>query len=193
MVTLTIVVEDMDKDGIEDHYDPDNDNDGFSDAEELAYGSDPFDPSSVANSAPTALTLSKSSILENQPVGTLVGKLTGTDPDNSSTLAYTLTQGPGDSHNSFFTIEADNQLISQKSFDYENSEHNFSLRIQVTDEHKASFSQSFIISLLNDPGDDSSPIHDDNKTEEPVTEPKDKDDHNTTLPLISMKIRPHRL
>ena len=176
------VVEDMDKDGIEDHYDPDNDNDGFNDAEELAYGSDPFDPRSVANSAPTALTLSKSSILENQPVGTLVGKFTGTDPDNSSTLAYTLSKGPGDNHNSFFTIEADNQLISQKSFDYENSEHNFSVRIQVTDEHKASFSQAFIINLLNDPSDDTSPVLDDNKTEEPVTEPKDNDDHNTTLP-----------
>ena len=36
----------------EDHYDLDDDNDGFSDADELAYGSDPLDPNSVANSTP---------------------------------------------------------------------------------------------------------------------------------------------
>jgi hypothetical protein len=45
-VTLTNVVEDNDQDGTEDHYDPDDDNDGFSDADELAYGSDPMDANS---------------------------------------------------------------------------------------------------------------------------------------------------
>ena len=46
------IVEDFDQDGIEDHYDPDDDNDGFSDAEELTYGSDPLDSKSVANKFP---------------------------------------------------------------------------------------------------------------------------------------------
>ena len=40
------IIEDFDKDGTEDHYDLDDDNDGFSDADELAYGSDPQDPES---------------------------------------------------------------------------------------------------------------------------------------------------
>ena len=46
------VIEDLDEDGIEDFYDSDDDGDGFSDAEEIAYGSDPRDPDSVANTAP---------------------------------------------------------------------------------------------------------------------------------------------
>ena len=37
---MTNVVEDFDQDGIEDFYDLDDDNDGFSDIEEVAYGSD---------------------------------------------------------------------------------------------------------------------------------------------------------
>ena len=32
----------MDGDGIEDSFDPDDDNDGFSDVDEIAYGSDPL-------------------------------------------------------------------------------------------------------------------------------------------------------
>ena len=35
------VIEDFDGDGIEDFYDPDDDNDGFSDEDEIAYGSNP--------------------------------------------------------------------------------------------------------------------------------------------------------
>ena len=36
----------------EDAHDPDDDNDGYSDAEEIAYGSDPRDVNSLANTAP---------------------------------------------------------------------------------------------------------------------------------------------
>ena len=51
------MVEDLDGDGTEDHYDDDIDGDGFTNAEELAYGSDPLDPNSVANAAPNSLDL----------------------------------------------------------------------------------------------------------------------------------------
>ena len=41
-ISLTNVVEDLDQDGTEDHYDDDIDGDGFTNEEELAYGSDPW-------------------------------------------------------------------------------------------------------------------------------------------------------
>ena len=47
-ISLTNVVEDLDGDGIEDHYDADDDGDGFSDTDEIVYGSDPRNPTSVA-------------------------------------------------------------------------------------------------------------------------------------------------
>ena len=61
---MSNVIEDFDPDGTEDHYDTDDDNDGFSDAEEIAYGSNPRDTNSVANAAPNS-QLNGASILEN--------------------------------------------------------------------------------------------------------------------------------
>ena len=55
-LTITDIFEDLDQDGTEDHLDDDIDGDGFTNAEELAYGSDPMDEKSVAN-APPVITL----------------------------------------------------------------------------------------------------------------------------------------
>ena len=52
-ISLLNEIEDLDGDGVEDFYDADDDNDGFSDAKEIAYGSDPRDANSVANAAPS--------------------------------------------------------------------------------------------------------------------------------------------
>ena len=85
-INLLNIVEDNDQDGVEDHYDPDDDNDGFSDLDEQAYGSDPLDPNSVANVAPDSVELNGTTVLENQPIGSLVGQLIGHDPDGNTTL-----------------------------------------------------------------------------------------------------------
>ena len=42
-ISLLNVVEDLDGDGIEDHYDPDDDGDGYEDIVEVDYGFNPFD------------------------------------------------------------------------------------------------------------------------------------------------------
>ena len=83
-VNLTNQIEDFDNDGIEDYYDLDDDNDSFSDAVEIAYGSDPRNPNSVANAAPNSFTLSSSQISENQSIGTVIGNLNATDPDSGA-------------------------------------------------------------------------------------------------------------
>jgi hypothetical protein len=61
----------------------DIDGDGFSNADEIAYGSNPLDPNSVANAAPNSLELNGTTIWENQPAGTRVGQLIATDPDGN--------------------------------------------------------------------------------------------------------------
>ena len=63
-ITLLNVVEDLDGDGEEDHYDLDDDGDGFSDKVEIAYPSDPRDPESMPNRAPSKLNLSNDSFLK---------------------------------------------------------------------------------------------------------------------------------
>ena len=83
-------MEDNDQDGVEDHFDPDDDNDGFSDADEWAYGSDPMDPNSVVNVPPHDIVIKGGEVLENQPVGSLVAKFIGQDNDPNDTLVYSL-------------------------------------------------------------------------------------------------------
>ena len=46
-VELINIIEDLDSDGIEDHLDEDADGDGFSNKEEIAYGSNPLDRDSI--------------------------------------------------------------------------------------------------------------------------------------------------
>ncbi|WP_407679932.1 immunoglobulin-like domain-containing protein, partial [Candidatus Chordibacter forsetii] len=155
VIHLLNVVEDHDGDGVEDHYDPDDDNDGFLDLDELSYGSDPLDPNSVANAAPKSLVLSNASIFENEPTGTIVGKLSGSDPDGNISLTFARAQGQGSRNNNLFYIGPHNNLRSKESFDYESNQ-TFSVRLQVRDEHNASLEQIFEIQVLD--VDDTAPV-----------------------------------
>ena len=154
-IHLLNIVEDNDQDGVEDQYDPDDDNDGFLDLDELSYGSDPLDPNSVANAAPKSLVLSNASIFENEPTGTIVGKLSGSDPDGNISLTFARAQGQGSRNNNLFYIGPHNNLRSKESFDYESNQ-TFSVRLQVRDEHNASLEQIFEIQVLD--VDDTAPV-----------------------------------
>ena len=182
-VQIINLVEDFDGDGIEDAHDLDNDNDGFSDVAEITYGSNPWDADSIANAAPDSLILSNHTIMENQPAGTFIGQLLGTDPDYNSTLNYSRVNGPGDDHNQNFVIDQNLSLRTKKSFDYESDDHNLSIRIRVKDEHNASLVRVFTITLLDLNDTVIPPTTDHNHTQPPgdgngTTLP----DHNQTLP-----------
>ncbi len=85
------------------------------------------------NEQPTAIALSNSSVAENQPVGTAVGLLSGTDPDagQSATLTFSLVSGYGD--NALFTIDpASKQLKTAAIFDYE-TKNSYSIEVRATD------------------------------------------------------------
>ena len=121
-ITLLNVVEDNDGDGTEDYYDPDDDNDGFTDEEELAYPSDPLDSQSVANTAPHHIGAPESiSVTENVPLGTVVAEFQGEDVDADEVLGYSLVTGLGDDDNHLFTIDENGTLRTAKDIDYEES------------------------------------------------------------------------
>jgi len=162
-INLLNVVEDLDGDEIEDHYDLDDDGDGFSDVEELAYPSDPRDPNSVANVAPDSLILSNAEILENQPAGSLVGILEGTDPDGGL-LTYHLYEpeyflaeidiqsGEGEYPSTLlpFILEENGTLSLSRTLDFETDERSYPLFVEVVDEHGFSLVEEFTIDLLNE-------------------------------------------
>ena len=99
----------------------------------------------IAHDARTSL--SPSSILENQPPGTVVGALTTTGDDADHPSTYSLVSGFGDANNASFSI-AGNQLLSAVSFDYE-TRTRYSIHVRTTDSFGLSFEQSFTVTVMN--------------------------------------------
>jgi Ca2+-binding RTX toxin-like protein len=100
-----------------------------------------------SNLAPNGLTLSNSNIAENQPVSTVVGNLTGTDPDAGDTLTYSLVTGTGDTDNASFTIVG-TQLQTNGVFDFE-TKNSYNIRVRTTDQGGLFFEQTFTIGITN--------------------------------------------
>ena len=138
-ITVTNVVEDLDGDGTEDHYDLDIDGDGLSNADELLYNSDPWDASS-SNRPPSDINASNLTIAENSAIGTVIGEFNATDPDVEGNFSFSLP-----SANAFYSIETNGTLKVSALIDYETYDSNFSFIVRVLDDHNASFDKNFTI------------------------------------------------
>src|SRR5205085_551576 len=98
-----------------------------------------------ANSAPTDISLSNSSVDENQPSGTTVGTFTTTDPDPGDTASYGFATGTGDADNGSFQIVGDT-LETNASFDFE-TKSSYSIRVRSTDGGGLFFEKQFTVSV----------------------------------------------
>jgi ELWxxDGT repeat protein/VCBS repeat-containing protein len=101
----------------------------------------------LGNSAPTGLDLSDSTIPENQPAGTEVGRFSTTDPDAANTFTYTLVAGGGSADNSAFTLSG-NRLLTAAAFNYE-TRNFYSIRVCVTDQGGLTLEAVFTITVDN--------------------------------------------
>ncbi|MBM3964795.1 MAG: choice-of-anchor D domain-containing protein [Planctomycetes bacterium] len=101
----------------------------------------------LPNVAPTKLTLSKTSVSENAPVSTLVGKFASTDPNRGDSFTYSFSDTRANPDNTRFEIIGD-ELWTKESFNYELDQ---SLKIQVrtTDDGGLFLDQLFTITVLN--------------------------------------------
>lgn len=97
------------------------------------------------NEAPTALSLSSTSINENQPVGTTVGTFNTSDQDAGETFTYTLVSGVGSTDNASFTI-SNGELKTAAVFDFE-TKASYSVRVRVTDSASHSLEKAFTITV----------------------------------------------
>ena len=150
VIVMDDKTEDLDGDGTPDHLDDDKDGDGFSNSDEMAYGSDPADPNSIANASPINLiSLSSLEISENAPIGTKIGIFSATDTDTNSILKYSFTQGTGSQDNLLFSVSENGQLNSAVIFDYEKNASSFNIRIQVKDQYNASTEGVFSVYVKN--------------------------------------------
>jgi surface protein len=177
-VTLLNVMEDLDQDGIEDHFDDDMDGDGVSNVDEIAHGSDPKDSSSVADTQPTSITLSTLEIVENQPVGSIVGKFTVIAPNSDDVHRVMFSQLDGNgTQNHLFSIDSNNTLRTAAIFDFEKNSSDLVLRVKARQGQVDVLWESFTLSLMNDPTDDG--VTDNNGTQ-PFVDRNESTDNNTT-------------
>ena len=102
------------------------------------------------NDVPTLLSLNNNTVFENRPIGTYVGRLSTTDPDQASSFAYSLTSGEGATNNSLFYISQDS-IYSNQIFNFENKR-TYSIRVRSNDQINSFIESPFTISVL-DAGD----------------------------------------
>jgi hypothetical protein len=100
----------------------------------------------AVNNPPTDITLSNSSVDENQPVGTLVGSLTATDPDPGDTHTFTFCGGADDAS---FQLSGNN-LLTNAVFDYE-TKASYDICIRADDGHGGTLDKPFTITVNNLP------------------------------------------
>ncbi len=94
--------------------------------------------------SPTDILLSSTSVLENQPAGTVVGILSAVDPNLGDIHTFSFVSGTGDADNASFTIDG-TSLKTAAVFDYE-TKNSYSIRILATDFGGLTFEKTFTIS-----------------------------------------------
>ena len=99
------------------------------------------------NEAPTDIALSNNTINENQPVNTVVGALSATDPDASATFTYSLTCAVAGVDDSSFNINGTN-LRTSASFDFE-TQSVYNICIRVTDQGGLTYDKNFVVNVTN--------------------------------------------
>jgi len=103
------------------------------------------------NEPPTDLTLSNTTVPENQPVGTTVGAFGTADPDAGNAFTYTLVSGTGSTDNGSFTISV-NTLRTAAVFNCSVKDR-YSIRVKTTDDGGLSLEKAITISVTSAPMD----------------------------------------
>ncbi|MBN2485728.1 MAG: T9SS type A sorting domain-containing protein [Bacteroidales bacterium] len=105
-----------------------------------------FSISVLSLTEPVDIHLSNSTIHEDEPVGTVIGVLKATDPQNNI-ASFELVSGTGDEGNSAFTISND-ALKSDSVFNYEDTPL-LTVRIRVTDSTSNVYEEVFTITVIS--------------------------------------------
>jgi len=99
------------------------------------------------NEAPADVTLSSTSIAEDNAVGAVVGTFSSVDPDAANSFTYSLVAGNGSTDNTSFTISVNN-LLAAVPFNFD-SKDSYSIRVRSTDQGGLSVEKVFAIDIRN--------------------------------------------
>ncbi len=101
------------------------------------------------NEPPTNITLSNNTVNENQPINTVVGALSATDPDAGATFTFSLTCAAPGADDTSFNVSGTN-LRTSAIFDYE-TKSTYNICLRVTDQGGLTFDKNFVITVNNLP------------------------------------------
>jgi hypothetical protein len=96
---------------------------------------------------PTDISLSNSSVQENQPANTTVGTLSATDPDLGDSHTFTLVAGTGSDDNASFQISG-STLKTNAVFDFE-AKSSYTIRVRATDLDNKTFEKQLTITITD--------------------------------------------
>jgi Ca2+-binding RTX toxin-like protein len=97
------------------------------------------------NDAPASISLDHSTIAENAAAGAIVGTLTGSDPDQGDTLAFSLVDNPD---NIFVIMDDKIELAEGRSLDFE-SRATYDITVRATDSAGETLDQVFTIDVTD--------------------------------------------
>ncbi|MFC2087180.1 cadherin domain-containing protein [Bacteroidota bacterium] len=97
------------------------------------------------NQTPVSLSISNSSIDENNAIGDVIGILTGVDPDTADILTYSFITDAEGPHNNYFTIDG-NSLKAAREISFERND-TLKIHLVVLDEENASFDTVIVIKV----------------------------------------------
>jgi uncharacterized delta-60 repeat protein len=97
------------------------------------------------NDPPTAISLSRSSVAENLPEDSEVGRFMATDGDADDVHTFFLLPGQDSAS---FRLSGD-RLLTATPFDYE-SKNSYAIRVKVTDSGNASFEQDLTVTVTDE-------------------------------------------
>lgn len=96
---------------------------------------------------PTDIALSSTSVEENEPVNTVVGIFSTSDPDIGDSHTYALVDCDGAEDNRSFNITG-NKLRSSEVFDYE-TKSSYTICVRSADQGGLSFEKTFMITVID--------------------------------------------
>ena len=99
------------------------------------------------NEAPTDINLKKTSVLENQKIGTAVGDFGTVDQDTGNTFTYSLVPVQNSNNHNLFSISG-NQLKTKAEFDFE-AKNSYNIRVKTTDQGGLSYEKQFLITVTD--------------------------------------------
>ena len=100
------------------------------------------------NDAPTDITLSLTSILENNVANATIGTLGAADINVGNTFTFTFVGGAGSADNGSFSIAGGNILKITPVSDFE-TKNSYFIRLQVADQGGLTFDKQFTISIID--------------------------------------------